>query len=402
MPDERSLALDLGRALDGEDVGSEARELAALLIAAAEPARIPVSDDELARALQSAQPPTQRSRGRRLVPAIALGTAVAVAAALAWAVRTPGSDVQARASGALDGTFFVVEETRSNLFPATDVSGYVDGANGRAHLRVSKRSGGAVSETVLYPDGRVERWVAAANTTALAPSCDVLPGGCAEALDPLDLYLRTVRHARVRKAGDTYTLTIREGHVEQLATIDARTYLPRRIEWRQAGRSISVTRFIALERQHSRVGVAVWRLSGHPRARIVQLTAGGEPVRVVSVARSRMTRGARWLGPDYGGYPAVVERVELTGETVTRITYGPLVVWNYGAIVPPPVLQLRGVPAKVFPIPGGIVHASFAEDGGGVVADASFADGNVAVVSSAGDKIDTIRAVQQLMRPESP
>ena len=56
-------------------------------------------------------------------------------------------------------------------------------------------------------------------------------------------------------------------------------------------------------------------------------------------------------------------------------------------------------PAKVFEIPGGIVHASFAADGE-VVADAAFSDGSTAVVSTEGDKIDTIRAVQHLVRAQ--
>jgi hypothetical protein len=91
--------------------------------------------------------------------------------------------------------------------------------------------------------------------------------------------------------------------------------------------------------------------------------------------------------------------VQLTGGSAVRVAYGPLVVWNYRTIVPPAVLALRGTPAKVFPIPGGIVHASFAADGG-VVADATFADGNVAVLSNEGDKEATIRAVQRLVRAQ--
>ena len=114
---------------------------------------------------------------------------------------------------------------------------------------------------------------------------------------------------------------------------------------------------------------------------------------------SDIPRGARWLGPSYEGHPARVERIELTGGSAVRIRYGPLVVWDYETIVPPAALALRGVSAKVFPIPGGVVHAFFAADGG-VVADASFADGNVAVASSEGDKIDTIRAVQHLVRAQ--
>jgi hypothetical protein len=393
------LALDLDRALAGEEAGDEARALAALLVAAAEPARFDVTDEELEHALRGVRPAARMRRRRRLLPVVGFATAVAAATVVAWLVRTPGSDVQAKAARALNGTFFVVEEVRSGLFPATDVSGYVDGRTGRAHLRVSRTTGGFVAETVLHPDGTVERWLARSNTTTYAPSCTVLPGGCAEALDPLDLYLRAVDRAHVRRLAGAYELTIRADRVEQVVTVDARTFLPRRIEWRQDGRRVSVTRFVALERQRRPVRPEAWALSGHPGARVVQLTSHGERVRVLSVRPSRVTPGARWLGPRYDGRAARVEEVQLTGGSAVRIAYGPLVVWNYTTVVPPAVLQLRGTPAKIFQIPGGIVHASFAA-GGGVVADASFADGNTAVLSRQGEKIDTIRAVQQLRRAQ--
>ena len=400
MPDEQILALDLDRALAGEDAGDEARELAALLVAAAEPARLRITDEELEHALRTVEPMHSSPSRRRLLPALALAAAVVVAAALAWLARTPGSEVQARAARALDATFFVLEEVRSPGFPATDISGYVDGRTGRAHLRVSRSgAGGLAAETVVQADGTVQRWLAASNTTTYAQSCDALPGGCAEALDPLDLYLQTLRHAHVRTLAGAYELTIRSGKVEQVVTVDRRTYLPRRIEWRQGGRRLSVTRFVALERQRAAVGAEVWALSEHRGAKVVQLTAKGERVRVLSIRPAPLPRGARWLGPSYEGHPARVDRIELTGGSAVRIRYGPLVVWDYETIVPPAALALRGVSAKVFPIPGGVVHAFFAADGG-VVADASFADGNVAVASSEGDKIDTIRAVQHLVRAQ--
>ena len=160
-----------------------------------------------------------------------------------------------------------------------------------------------------------------------------------------------------------------------------------------------MTRFVSLERQRSALRPETWELSGHPGARAVQLTAHGEPVRVLSRRPAQLPPGSRWLGPRYEGRAARVEAVELTGGSAIRITYGPLVVWNYTTVVPPAVLQLRGTPAKIFQIPGGIVHASFA-GGVGVVADASFADGNSAVLSLQGDKIDTIRAVQLLRRAQ--
>jgi hypothetical protein len=394
VPDEHVLALDLDRALAGEEAGEEARELAALLVAAAEPAREPVTDEELERALRVVR--LTRAR-RRAWPAVALAVAAATAAVVAWALHTPGTDVQAKAADALDATFFVVEEIRSPFLPATDVTGYVDGRTGRAHVRVARAPGGVAADTVVHPDGSVDRWLAASNTTTLAPSCEALPGGCAEALDPLDLYLRTLDRARVRRVGSGYALTIRSGRVEQVVTVDGRTYLPRRIEWRQGGRTVSVTRVAALERQRAPVDASTWSLTDHEDARLVQLTANGQRVRVLSIRPTRLPHGARWLGPSYAGNRARIDAVRLTGGSALRISYGPVVIWNYRQTVPPAVLQSRAGAAKVFPIPGGIVHASFAADGG-VVADATFADGSVAVVSREGDKIDTIRLVQHLLR----
>ena len=228
MADEQLLAVELDRALAGEDAGDEARALAALLVAAAEPARFVVSGGEIERALQGVRP-SPRVR-RRVLPVLGLAVVVAAVVVAAWIVRTPGSEVQAKAARALAGTFFVVEEVRSGLFPATDVSGYVDGRTGRAHVRVSRTGGGLGSETVLRTDGSVVRWLARSNTTTYAPSCNELPGGCAEALDPLDLYLRTVDGAHVRRLAGAYELTIHGDRVDQLVTVDARTFLPRRIE----------------------------------------------------------------------------------------------------------------------------------------------------------------------------
>ena len=182
-------------------------------------------------------------------------------------------------------------------------------------------------------------------------------------------------------------------------TVDRRTYLPRRIEWREAGRRISETRFTVLDRQRGPVGPDAWAMSEHPGAHVVQLTSTGERVRVLAVTRGSLPRGARWLGPRYEGRPARVAAVRLTGGNAVRISYGPLVVWNYDTVVPPAVVELRGPAVKTFEIPGGIVHASFAADVG-VVADATFRDGNVAVVSRSGDKEDAVHAVQRLVRAE--
>ena len=97
------------------------------------------------------------------------------------------------------------------------------------------------------------------------------------------------------------------------------------------------------------------------------------------------------------------QQVELTGgRHATRISYGSLVVWNYRGAIPPAVVQSRTLPSKLFGIRGGgIVHAYFGSTGS-VVADASFGDRSVAIVSAGGDKLAALRAIQRLRRPGSP
>ena len=405
MADEL-LAVELDRALAGESASSEARRLASLLVAASEPARFEVSDAELEQALAQTARPKARRRRPGLVPGIALAGAALAAAVVVWQLRTPGTDVQAQAAQAVDATFFVVEEVRPatrGAFPATTISGYVDGRTGRVHARISSSSGVA-AETVVRRNGTVERWVSSSNTVTVAPSCRELEAACADLLDPFALYVRAVESSGVttRRDGGTYRVTLPRGHVEETAVIDATTFLPRRIEWRQSGRLYSVTRIAALERQASPVSQDAWELSPHPGARVVQLNARGQRVRILSVVPGTVRRGDLWLGPSFEGYPARVDAVRLTGGSATRIRYGPLVVWDYRDVAPPAVAQNRVLPAKVFAIPGGgVVHAYFGQSAT-VVAEAEFGDRNAAVVSTGGDKEAAIRAVQQLRRRGSP
>jgi hypothetical protein len=399
---DRTLAQQLDRALAGEAAGDEARELAELLLAAARPARFQVEDVDVERALAAVRPARRR---RRAVPAFAAITAIAAAVAAIVLVHTPGTDLQARAAAAVDHTFFVVQQVHAarGAFPATQVSGYVDGTARRAHLRISGPHGLA-AELVLERDGSVERWLRSTNTVTLSPSCRELAAACTEALDPFDLYLRMIERGDVtsRHVGDTYRLSIRRGPVDGTVVIDARTYLPRSIEWRQNGHAFSTARFLAVERQPGGIGADAWTMSTHRGARVVQLTAQGAPVRIVSQRPARPTPSTWWLGPAYDATRARVFHVTLTGGAATRIDYGPLVVWNYGSIVPPAVLQSRSLPTKIFVGSGGRVVHVWIGDSGTEVAEASFDNRHVAVVSAAGDRADVVRAIQQIRRRGSP
>jgi hypothetical protein len=402
---DRALAADLDRALAGAAAGDEARALAALLVAAAEPGSFDVSGAQVEAALSRVTPSRARRRHARPVRLAIVAVALAAGAALFFPHRA-GQSVQARAAVAVDRTYFVAADitpARPGLFPATKVSGYVDGRFGRARMDVLSPTGTTIAETLLRSNGTVERWLARTNTIVVAPSCEVLPGGCGETFDPLGLYVRSVErgHAEVRRIGSEYELTLAAGRVEQVVRLSASTYLPRRIEWRQHGRLVATIRFLMLQRSLPR-SAEEWRLSAHEGARVIELTSDGRPVRIEAVRPARPTHAMRWLGSSYQGVRARVERVRLTGGTATRVRYGKLTVWNYGPVTPPSVLEGRGPAVKVFSIPGGaIVHAYFGLSTR-QVAVVSYGAENVAVVSTSGDNVDVVRAAQSLTRPGSP
>jgi hypothetical protein len=401
---ERALAADLERALAGAPAGEEARALAALLVAATEPSSFDVASSEVEAALGRTAPASPR---RRFARPLRIGAVVAVAATAAalFFPHTAGQGVQARAAVAVDATYFVnadVVSARPGLFPATEVTGYVDGRFGRA--RVDVFSGGKpIAETLVRANGSVERWLARTNTIVVAPSCAALPGGCGETFDPLGLYVRSVEssRAKVRHLDGEYELTLAAGRVEQVVRISAKTYLPRQIEWRQDGHLVATIRFAMLQRTRTR-SETEWSLAPHEKAKVVELTADGRRVRIESVSPSTPSSAIRWLGPSYGGARAKVEEVALTGGTATRITYGRLVVWNYGSVAPPAVLEGRVPAEKVFALRGGaIVHAFFGSEAR-QVAIVSYGATNVGIVSTTGDHVDVVRAAQQLTRPGSP
>ena len=149
---ERLLAAELERALVGGPAGDEARALAALLVAAADPSTFEIARADVDAALARTTAPARR----RFTRPFRIG-AIAAAAAAAAALFFPhgaGQGVQARAAVAVDATYFVnadVVPARPGLFPATEVTGYVDGRHGRAHMDVfshrgARRRDGAAGE----------------------------------------------------------------------------------------------------------------------------------------------------------------------------------------------------------------------------------------------------------------
>jgi len=399
MP-ERALALELDRALAGEDAADEARELAALLVAASEPSRFEVPAAEVEAALVRAQPPRRAPVRRRPRLVVAFAAALAVAAVAALVLHTPTADVEAKAAAALDRTYFVVEDVRParpGLFRATVVSGTVDPSRGLGHWTASS-GGDVLSETRVEGD-RVTRWDAASNTLTTAESCSAFASGCADVLDPVELYRRTLGSGtgEIRRLRGGWEITLGGGRVEQIVTVDGKTYLPTRIEWRDDGRPVSVIRIVTLDR-HARADAEAFALRPHPGARVRHLDATGKPVRVESTHAVDVPRGALWLGPTWNGFLPHAEQVRFSAGSALRIRYGPTTVWNYDKVVPPEVAAARVGFAKTATLPRGVVARIYFTDRGAIVSDVELQGRRAAIVTAAGGKEDVVGAAESLTR----
>ena len=251
MPDV-VVAEQLARALAGEPTGvDEADHLARLLREAVLPARFPVTPDETDRAL-ARLPRTTPRRLRPLRLIAAAGVAIAIAVALVVALpesRTPGVDVEAQALGAIRNTGSIVEIVMRVQRPGSSarvIRAQWSGTDGRT--RVRERLNGSVIEDILRePGGRVVSYQASSRRVVVAPSCHSLAGVCSELIDPISFYrdrlaaghvsrLTTIRFGgrpAFRFILPAQSLGAGTTQVEQVVIIDAATYLPRRIVWRE-------------------------------------------------------------------------------------------------------------------------------------------------------------------------
>src|SRR5262249_25823985 len=123
---------------------------------------------------------------------------------------------------------------------------WVDLTNGRIRVQVEV-DGRVVSELLREPDGHVVSYQAGAPRAVLAASCKAFPGGCSELVDPIGFYraaLASGGAGSVEKLSVDgrpeyrFTLPVQRGgpgvtRVEQVVTVDASTFLPRQIVWRE-------------------------------------------------------------------------------------------------------------------------------------------------------------------------
>src|SRR6266568_303503 len=246
MPELRA---ELARAGASE---SEAAELAALLARAAEPARFAVPADEVERVLERIRPVPRSQRWPRV--AVASAALAAVVVALVLVLPSRQESVQARALAAFGGanTVLHMRESIRTWIPGvteSDRDVWVDPSHGRA--RWTQTVGGeVVAETFVEP-GRFVRFLQHSGTRIVGTTCRSFAAGCAEVIDPVTRYREQLRRAHVQAvrttfAGrSTYRLVLPlQGRIDQVVFVDAQTFLPRTIEWREllaSGRRFVVT-----------------------------------------------------------------------------------------------------------------------------------------------------------------
>jgi hypothetical protein len=418
--EERALAVQLARALDGaEQPRAEVAALVTVLERATEPARFELAEDAVERELARVKPRLARPVDRRPTSRLALAFGAVATAAVAVLVftfvRLPGTDVEAKALAALNGVLEIherVEPVRPGAFPTSTRTVWLDPARGLE--RTVDMSGARVLEETLVTPGRIIRFLPGENLAIVGSSCRAFASGCADTVDPVAFY----RHALAEKgiestkrtdAGYELTLPIRTlpdaVRIEQVVTIDARTYLPTRIEWleqRPGGTLHAVSRIViaSVDRVDLNAISDPFQLSLLDSTRIEERTVSKAPLRKLA-ERSLTLDEARRIKPallGLPGEPASIDEFRWNAGIAYRLRYPAATVWNYTNVVPPVLLSTvaRG-PLKVVPLGRNVVRF-YPASGGRAFAEVDTRTWSVAIDAPEQGKIDVYRAAQSLIR----
>jgi hypothetical protein len=433
--DERDAARRLARVLDGAETGdAELEAVARLLRDAAAAARVEVTDVEVEQALGEARrrAPTPAAGGvGRSGIAFGLGVAVAAAAVLLLVLPFASGpvtvDVQARALSALGGSgnlvriLEIVRPGPGASFPASVRAGWLDPSHDQA--RWTQSVGGRVVAETLVDHRRVTRYDPATGTATVAASCAALASGCAEATDPVAFYRRALVRARSARAQEVtvagrrvyrFRLPVQQlpdaVRIVQVVSIDAATFRPVRIEWRErtpGGRERTAAVIEVRTIQVVPPGGAppnALAIELPPGTHVTQLVAPATPVRLlasrrISLAQARSLRPLPlWLGRRYAGNRlAAITLLRYTGGSALRLRYGPFTVWDYGRVVPPPLIG-AALPVKTAPFGSGVARF-YASRHGRLIGELNRAGGGTAAVVAPERTKETIFAAVAALRP---
>ena len=346
----------------------EAAELAALLVRAAERARFDVPADEVERALARIRP----RRGPRQLPRVAVATVALAVVVLALVLFLPSrqQSVHARALAAFGGDDTVLH-LREAIFTRvvgvfeSDRDVWLDPSRGRA--RWTQTVGGAIVADTFVEPGRFVRFLQLSGTRVVGTSCRSFAAGCAELIDPVTRYRAELRRAHVRsvrttfEGRSTYRLSLPlQGRIDQVVFVDAQTFLPRLIQWREllpSGRRFVVTTIeIRVVERTARGDVPVGTFSPPRIGRVVNVVPAGRKLgeRQLTIEQATPSH-PYWLGPR--GLTAIIERRYEHGSVIV-VRYGRRELWTYGHAVPPELLAPRLGEVKGF-VAGGVPMTLF-------------------------------------------
>jgi len=426
LREDRRLALRLARVLEGRERGEgEVRELASLLELAAAPARFDVPAEEVERALRRAPTPfrTRRPRpARRLLLAGAAVAATASALVVASIVRTPGLDVADEALAALGGPragLRIVERidpSRPGAFTPSVRVAWLD--LGRRRALWNQFAEGRLVAVTLLEGRRVTRFSPLTNSAIVGPSCRAFASGCAELVDPVELYRRALQRgvsstSKERSGGrPVYVLRLPVQRladavvIDQVVTVDARTFLPLQIVWRErrgdAEREFAVITVRLVKVVSAAVAAQAISLTLPANVRIEQRVDPTRGVRLLETQpltraqASRVVPAISWLGPNYREPVTAIEELRWNAGRAYRVRYGnSLTVWSYGALVPPELVAGRYVPAKSIPQGDGVVRF-YTTDDDRLVAELERPGRSVAIVGPRYGKEDLFAAFARL------
>jgi hypothetical protein len=196
--------------------------------------------------------------------------------------------------------------------------------------------------------------------------------------------------------------------IAQVVTVDARTLLPERIEWREQPVGGPARTAAVIDILHVRVVARglepgdAFTLALPPGTAITQLAAAGRPVRLLETrpltrAEARAFRPRLdWLGPRYSGLTLdAITLYRYNAGVAVRMRYGPLILWNYGRVVPPQLLANLLVPVKQLPI-GRHTARFYSTAGGAFAAELDRRGGTAVLIAPAFSKVSLFTAVGRL------
>jgi hypothetical protein len=277
--------------------------------------------------------------------------------------------------------------------------------------------GRIVAETLVEP-GSVRHYLPQQDTVIAGPSCATFASGCADVVDPVAFYREALAVAEepdvteVTFAGrKAYRIVLPvqalpdAARIEQVAIVDAETYLPRQIVWRDVAADGSARPFAVIDIASLRlvpraeVPSGAFTLEVPADVRVVERVEAGsvESERPISLDDARaLEPPLYWLGPVFNGVQLeAIDEVRLEGGIAYRLRYGDVVVWNYTTAVPTEIVAGQSGPAKVVPLDDGTARFT-SPRGGPIIGEYERADGSTAILAPELTKLDVFGALDRL------